>query len=256
LSSRKTEDSAGEAMARQFLSTGSYFPLSWRWFDLFPRGSITYVLLSEDDNTWFEQVRAEWNQRLNPFGTTLGTHIFGDVPEVPTGATEEARLYASRYDAVRSLPKNLSIAEIGTQTGGFARFLLDEMQPARLHLFDLEFETLRRHRSELEADPRIKLHEGDSSTLLDSLEDKSLDIVYIDGEHSEVGVRRDTAVALKKLRTSGVLIYNDYTIWSPLELFNYGVVPVVNELLAGGRWRIRYIALHPLMYCDIALQVV
>jgi hypothetical protein len=213
------------------------------------------MLLSEDDSTWFEQVRAEWNQRLNPFGTPLGTHIFGHIPELPTSVTKEATLFANRYDAMRSLPKNLNIAEIGTQTGGFATFLLNEMQPARFHVFDLEFETLRRHRPELEADPRIKLHEGDSSTLLHSLEDKSLDIVYVDGDHSEVGVRRDTAVALKKLRSSGVLIYNDYTIWSPLELHSYGVVPVVNGLLASGHWKIRYIALHPLMYCDIALQL-
>jgi hypothetical protein len=122
-------------------------------------------------------------------------------------------------------------------------------------VFDLEFETLRRHRPQLEADPRIELHEGDSSTLLDSLEDKSLDIIYIDGDHSEAGVMRDTAVALQKLRSSGVLIYNDYTIWSPLELYNYGVVPVVNRLLASGLWKIRYMALHPLMYCDIALSL-
>jgi hypothetical protein len=212
------------------------------------------MLLSEDDNLWFEQVRTEWNQRVNPFGTTMGAHIFGDIPEVPTSVTKEARLFANRYDAMRSLPKNLNIAEIGTQTGGFAMFMLDEMQPARLHVFDLEFETLRRHRPELEADPRIKLYEGDSSTLLESLEDKSLDIAYIDGDHSELGVSRDTAVALKKLRSSGVLIYNDYTIWSPLELYNYGVVPVVNGLLASGGCKILYMALHPLMYCDIALS--
>jgi hypothetical protein len=100
------------------------------------------MLLSEDDNLRFEQVRTEWNQRLNPFGTTMGAQIFGDIPEVPTSVTKEARLFANRYDAMRSLPKNLNIAEIGTQTGEFAMFMLDEMQPARLHVFDLEFETL------------------------------------------------------------------------------------------------------------------
>ena len=38
------------------------------------------------------------------------------------------------------------------------------------------------------------------------------------------------------------------------ELFDYSVVPVVNELLASRKWIIRYLALHLLMCCDIALE--
>ena len=35
---------------------------------------------------------------------------------------------------------------------------------------------------------------------------------------------------------------------------DYGIVPVVNDMLAGGGWEVAYLALHPLMYCDVALR--
>lgn len=61
-------------------------------------------------------------------------------------------------------------------------------------------------------------------------------------------------VAVDKIKRDGILIFNDYTVWSMLEMTDYGVVPVVNEMLASGGWEMLYLALQPLMYCDVALR--
>ena len=165
-----------------------------------------------------------------------------------------ARVFASRFDALDTLPRNGVVAEVGTQAGLFAERILLATTPASLHLFDVEFDTLRQERPAVADDSRVTLHLGDSSSELSCCPDASFDWIYIDGDHALDGVRKDTAVAIAKVKPGGILVFNDYTVWSIMELADYGVVPVVNELLVGGEWEMLYLALHPLMYCDVGLK--
>jgi hypothetical protein len=210
--------------------------------------------LSAEQHEWFGTMRSEWLQKLEPSATHLGRHLFDVGPEVPEAAVKEARIFATRHAAIESLPKHGIFAEIGTQTGRFAEFVLDRLAPAELHLFDIEFDTLRNHRPHLAVHPEVQLHLGDSSEQISTFADETFDTIYIDGDHSIDGVRRDATIAIKKIKASGTLVFNDYTVWSPMELQDYGVVPVVNELLASGEWRMIYFALHPMMYCDVAIS--
>lgn len=210
--------------------------------------------LDEDQRAWFTRVQEEWRARLQPASTSLGQHVFEVGPKPPHAAVRDGRLFGSRSDALDVLPKGGVVAEVGTQTGFFAERILATSRPAALHLFDLEFDTLRRERPAVASDSRVQLHLGDSSAELAGLADGSFDWIYIDGDHTFEGVRRDTEVAIRKLKPDGVLVFNDYTVWSIMELEPYGVVAVVNALLAGGAWEMIYLALHPLMYCDVALR--
>jgi hypothetical protein len=49
-------------------------------------------------------------------------------------------------------------------------------------------------------------------------------------------------------------VFNDYAVWSYLELQPYGVVAAVNELCLNDGWKIVYLALPNHMYCDVALR--
>ena len=222
----------------------------------FKADEINVMKLDRDQRDWMNGVQAEWRQRLEPASTPLGRHVFDVGPKVPGGAVQNALVFGSRFEALDALPKTGIIAEVGTQAGLFAEKILTTSMPSALHLFDIEFDTLRRERPKVATHPQVHLHLGDSSTELARLPNASFDWIYIDGDHAIEGVRKDTNVALTKLKRSGVLVFNDYTVWSPLEMTDYGVVPVVNELLASGGWEMVYIALHPLMYCDVALRQV
>lgn len=209
--------------------------------------------LSPEDANWFAQVQGEWMRRVKPHQEPLGRHVFDVPPKLEQSAVEGATLYADRVEAMKSLPRGGCVAEVGTQTGWFAERIVDHLRPRELHLFDLSFDLLDAQRPALRARPEVVIHHGDSSQQLALLPDGHFDWIYVDGDHGLEGVKRDAAVAVHKIKRDGILVFNDYTPWSIMELADYGVMPVVNGLLASGEWQVRYLALHPHMYCDIAI---
>ena len=210
--------------------------------------------LSDEQVRWLARVQAEWADVMRPGAEPLGAHLFGPPTSLPADALMGARLLASRADALAMLPRGGLVAELGTQAGRYAAQILNTNRPDALHLFDLEFDTLRSRNPSVADDPRVGLHLGDSSTNLAAFPDEAFDWIYIDGDHSEAGVKRDADCAARKIKPDGFLVFNDYTVWSPMELTDYGIVPVVNDLVSRGGWEVVYLALHPLMYCDIAIR--
>ena len=66
---------------------------------------------------------------------------------------------------------------------------------------------------------------------LDSLEDNTLDYIYIDAAHDYASVKRDISKAIKKIKDGGILQFNDYTCWDMYNCSFYGVIPAVNEMI-------------------------
>ncbi len=175
------------------------------------------MILREDQRQWLAGVQHQWREVIRPGAEPLGAHLFGAPLSPPDAALASARLFATRSAALEALPRGGRIAELGTQAGRYARQILDVCRPDRLHLFDLEFDTLRAKAPDVAADPRVQLHLGDSSTNLETFPDGTFDWIYIDGDHSEAGVQRDADCAARKIGDAGLLVFNDYTLWSPLK---------------------------------------
>ena len=93
---------------------------------------------------------------------------------------------------------------------------------------------MRAHDPDTDGNARVRLHLGDSSTLLAVFSDGHFAWIYIDGDHSELGVKRDADCAARKIGTDGLLVFNDYMLWSPMEMTDYGVLPVTNRMLVSG----------------------
>ncbi len=199
-----------------------------------------------------------------------------NYPLIAPDQVASARLYANRAEMVlalqKRLPKNPVICEVGVALGDFSEFLLSVLHPRDfigMDLFGLhELEILwgrptseifggKTHaeyfRERFAAHP-VRVFEGDSAAALASLPDASIDLIYIDGDHSYDGVKRDTAQAIKKVKPDGLLIFNDYIMYDHLQGGEYGVVPAVNELINESDWRVVGFALQHSMFCDIALQ--
>ena len=168
---------------------------------------------------------------------------------------KSSRILSSREKILELMPKGGVCAEIGTQTGDFARRILAILKPAKLHIFDIDFTPFDHgsfHTSISEG--TVELHRGDSSSSLAALPDRSFDFIYIDGDHSYEGVAKDLAVAARKITEDGWIVCNDYTIYSPVEQIKYGVYRAVNEFCWQQGFEIVYLGLHYWSYHDVALR--
>ena len=169
---------------------------------------------------------------------------------------EGCRVLADRDTLIRKhLPKHGVVAEVGVGEGHNARTILEGATPRELHLIDLDFSKLH-PRGLIEpalGDGTVQLHENDSAAVLASFPDEYFDWIYIDGDHSYPGVKRDIEQAKRVVRPDGLLVFNDYILFSQHEFTRYGVVHAVNELCLAEDWILRYFALSSHMYCDVAL---
>lgn len=201
----------------------------------------------------FQRIRAEWLNEMLPLSGFAPSPLFVPLSLPPADRMIAARLVPDRKLVFDDIPSGGRVAEVGTQEGIFARFLLDRLKPVELHLFDIDVAPLVA-RGDRELLDFASVHVGDSSTLLGEFPDDYFDVIYVDGDHAYEGVRRDADVAVRKVRPGGWLIFNDFTIWSPVECIDYGVPYVVCEILQSPDWMVTHFAFHPLGYHDIALR--
>lgn len=201
---------------------------------------------------------------------------FIDYPALGRENFCNARAFFDRSDMLLALrpEKGLIVGEVGVGIGGFSRFLIDHMRPARfiaIDLFDLHTKPElwgdatsalfggRSHRAFYEqsfsyARDIMVVEQGLSHERIAACADDFFDILYIDAGHTYDDVRRDAAAAGGKVKQDGLLVFNDYTLHDHLGQVRYGVVQAVNELIVASDWKVVGFSLQHYMYCDIALQ--
>ena len=186
------------------------------------------------------------------------------------------KLVPSRHNILTDLPKGGVIAEVGVAFGDFSRAILDIAKPREffaLDLFNLEtystafginiaqkfgglshleyFEN--RFREEITAGT-VKIRKGFSAELLATFPPEFFDAIYIDAAHDYENVKRDLEAAVCAIKFTGTIIMNDFTMSSPFDGQLYGVVQATTEFCAANGWEFSHFALHPLMYCDVAIR--
>jgi hypothetical protein len=193
-----------------------------------------------------------------------------EAPKWPAVLRQEhidgARLMANRVDmlSVLEVPERSVIAEVGVEYGDFSQALIERFRPREFHAFDLfpmsdrdglpHIEYYRRRLASNGASAQVKIYEGDSSTQLAQRPDESYDLIYIDGDHTYEGVRKDAHVSLRKMKRHGLLVFNDYKMQDHLYNVAFGVVHVVNDLCVNHGFRMTHFALQNSMFCDVVLE--
>jgi hypothetical protein len=233
---------------------------------------------SDEQRAWFNRLRAEWFRVMRPLGSWVpwelrdlvaldehhpvesGPRFWGDGLMTPADdLTMEhlanCRVVPNRDVLLRYLPQHGVVAEVGTLHGEFAKKIVQFASPRQLHIIDHELQPgARLLATDATLDGRVVVHEGDSVEVLSGFEDEYFDWIYIDAQHDYDGVSRDIAVARRKVKHDGLLVFNDYTPWSYVEMQPYGIVAAVNELCQGDGWEFVYLALPGHMYCDVAIR--
>ncbi len=200
-----------------------------------------------------------------------------EAPRLPEHLLRGSTLLADREAILPLLPKAAVFAEVGVGTGGFTRTVLAACAPSRFVAIDefrlhelpelwgqpreavfgdgTHLDLYRAHFAGPIAAGKMQVLQGDSADCLAQLDDASLDIVYIDADHRYEAVRRDLALARRKVRAEGWIIVNDYLMVAELgAALPYGVVHATNEFMIEQDWGLQYMALQTRMFCDVVLR--
>lgn len=141
---------------------------------------------------------------------------------------------------------NATLVEVGSYAGESAAIFLASGRFARIHCvdpWDTPGARLAMHRfDELVASAagRVVKHQARSTDAAKTFDDQSVDVVYLDGDHSLTAVRADIRAWMPKLKRGGWLAGHDYHWEFP------GVLRAVHELVGkpervfrDGSWVVR-----------------
>jgi hypothetical protein len=170
-----------------------------------------------------------------------------------------------RGELLHFLPKGLVVAEIGTQTGYFAKALLKEIQPTELHLIDpwvhhedeeyeadaanvtqtqqdkLYSDVAETFKSEI-ADGVVHLHRDYSPAAAGRFSDGYFDMIYIDAMHYHAAVLADLMAWAPKLKPSGILAGHDLCEFDISAQMNFGVVSAVSTFIQRSKFSWAFLA--------------
>lgn len=158
----------------------------------------------------------------------------------------------ARETLLASLPTGGTGMEIGVWKGDFSARILARTNPKRLHLVDpwkaaegerydkawyglnkttqaqmnAIHESVVKRFAESEA---VVIHRKTAMEFLPDVADKSLDFVYVDGDHTYESVLSDLNAAFEKVRVGGYICGDDYSLG---QWWQDGVVKALHQFLA------------------------
>jgi hypothetical protein len=230
----------------------------------------TKTELQEQREAWLSHIRPHWYRVMRPLGNWLPWEL-RDKMTLDDAPTEDyfrpapvlSKLHLQHCVVVSEravllqdfLPKNGICCEVGTGNGKWAEQILRYSRPTKLHVIDISFADFKPEafKSAL-AEGVVSLHEHDSVAALKQFPDAYFDWVYIDAQHTYEGVVRDIQAAKTKIKSDGMLVFNDYGFWSHRELMAYGVMQAVNEFCLSEGWEFICLALHPEGLHDVVIR--
>lgn len=181
----------------------------------------------------------------------LRSSVLQPVSEsLPAELSQDCRFCSSRVEMLAYLPHSAVVAELGTQTGRFAREILQRTNPRELHLIDRDYSQFD---SSGLCDSRVVRHVGDTSETVATFAPNYFDWVYIDADHSYKGVSRDIAACMDRVKPGGFLVFNDFAHIDPY-LGRYGVHRAVTRFVNEARWPLRFFAYETAALYDVAIQ--
>jgi len=198
---------------------------------------------------------------------------------IPQKQLENAKLYSSRYEFIKTLPKGITFLEAGVLAGDFALEVIKSCSPSKSILIDpydeidwhapeyggprwigkenhFDFVCKRFAQAEVKEISGVEIIKGAyQSFCMNS--DESFDFLYMDYHTTEESITEQIELSITRLNKNGILGFNDYNIY-----FNetktgekMGTVPAINRFLVQNpEWYVHAFALNDNLTSDIYLK--
>ncbi|MBI3512265.1 MAG: class I SAM-dependent methyltransferase [Bacteroidetes bacterium] len=197
------------------------------------------------------------------------------APELKSGLVKNCRVLPSRNAILPLLPKGGMIAEVGVGWGGFSEELIKILQPEKFFAIDLfnsksENSPFLKHipagTAQLDyynkkfalqiSEGKLEVRKGYSWDILKEFPDHFFDYIYLDADHSYDAVKKDLERILSKIKPSGLIQLNDYTVYDPVNMQPYGVKKAANEFMNDNNYEMIWYGLDRLGFDDIVIRKV
>lgn len=206
-----------------------------------------------------------------------------DSPKISQEQLLEAKLYTSREEYAKSLPKGLKYLEVGVAWGYSAEMFINASKASEALLVDLYNQDLKcwswrkfgscqcqgfthellytpeNHQmyiiDKFSYHPKVATMKGDCVQVLSTLNNQ-YDFVYIDVSNDRDQTRKTLDAASRLIPVGGIIGLNDYLIYDGvIEDQPYGTFQTVNYFLDNNKnWVVDALALHNLGFYDIYLR--
>jgi hypothetical protein len=194
------------------------------------------------------------------------------VSSIDPTCFKNAVLFRNRQElseACKILLNNKSpiISEVGVYQGYYSTILNKIMTPSKFYLidtFNVDDTWTQQFKKENHLDyikekfsqyNNIEIIQSLSWYGLKQIEDNKLDYCYIDASHAYEDVKQDIEITYNKIKSGGIIQFNDYTNYSICENLKYGVFDAVNEFIIKYKPRIIGLSLANQGYHDLAVQI-
>lgn len=196
--------------------------------------------------------------------------------ELPSELIQNAKLLKNREEALNYIPKGGVIVEVGVAYGEFSSKMLAIIHPTKFIAIDafgklpittnnglrgLDEEQISEHykfyKDKFKSQINMGLLEtkrGYSWDKIAELEDGTVDYFYIDADHSYESVKKDINALKNKLKSDGIIQFNDYTCLDIYSLEPYGVYRAVNDFLIEENFEILYLCFEKFGFYDIVVK--
>jgi hypothetical protein len=105
--------------------------------------------------------------------------------------------------------KTFNYLEIGSFEGMSAVWVADYCPKANINCIDISFQD-NFYDNIASVDNNVNYWEGKSDEILLSVEQNSMDVIYIDGSHKATDTFKDACLSWKLLKSNGMMIFDDY----------------------------------------------
>jgi hypothetical protein len=135
------------------------------------------------------------------------------------------KIIKDRIELLNLLPKNKVVVELGVFTGKYSEKILKILHPSKLYLVDifrkgrgnsmgetvndmsLYFDILKNKYINNE---NVIVVKSTTKQFLETIDKNIIDIIYIDADHSYLGVKNDLELSYKIIKRGGFITGHDY----------------------------------------------